>query len=66
MTTVKVIELVGTSEKSWEDAVEQAVKKSGESVRNVKGADAIGFSAKIDDGKITEFRANVKLAFVVD
>lgn len=66
MTVVKIIELVGTSEKSWEDAVRQAVKEATKTVRNIVGVHVVGFTAKVKDDKITEYRANVKIAFVVE
>ena len=66
MTVVKIIALVGTSEKSWEDAVRQAVKEAAKTVRNIVGVHVVGFTAKVKDGEITEYRANVKIAFVVE
>ena len=66
MTVVKIIELVGTSEKSWEDAVRQAVKEAAKTVRNIVGVNVVGFTAKVKDGEITEYRANVKIAFIVE
>ncbi len=66
MTVVKVIELLGSSEKSWEDAADNAVKKALGSVRNVKSVDVIGFKAKVKEGKIAEYRAHLKVAFTVE
>lgn len=63
---VKLIELIGASSKGWEDAVESAVSKAGESLKNIHAVDVIGFKAKIENGKISEYRANVKIAFVIE
>jgi len=63
---VKLVELMGSSEKSWDDAVEEAVAKASDSVRNIHGVDVLGFKAKIENGKITQYRADVKIAFVID
>lgn len=63
---VKLVELMGTSEKSWDAAVEEAVAKASSSVRNIHGVDVLGFKAKIENGKITQYRADVKIAFVID
>ncbi len=63
---VKVIELVGTSTENWPKAVEEAVSKAGESLRNIHGVDVIGLKAQVKDGKITEYRADVKIAFKID
>lgn len=66
MTVVKVIELLGSSEKSWEDAANNAVKKALATVRDVKSVDVVGFKGKVKDGKITEYRAHLKVAFTVE
>jgi len=63
---VKLVELMGSSEKSWDDAVEEAVAKATSSVRNVHGVDVLGFKAKIENGKIVQYRADVKISFVIE
>ncbi|MDH3677980.1 MAG: dodecin family protein [Nitrosopumilus sp.] len=63
---MKLIELMGSSEKSWDDAVEEAVAKASNSVRNIHGVDVLGFKAKIENGKIVQYRADVKIAFVLE
>ena len=63
---VKLIELLGTSSESWSAAVEEAVGKAGESLRNIHAVDVLSLKAKVENGKITEYRANVKLAFVIE
>ncbi len=63
---VKVIELVGSSTESWPKAVEEAVGKAGESLRNIHGVDVTSLKAQVKDGKITEYRADVKIAFVIE
>ncbi len=64
--TVKIIELIGTSTKSWEDATEEALTKAGESLKNIHAVDVIGFKGNVKNGKISEYRANVKIAFIVE
>ncbi|MHA1409028.1 MAG: dodecin family protein [Candidatus Odinarchaeia archaeon] len=66
MPVIKIIELVGSSDKSWEDAVKKAIEKSSETIRNIRGVDVIGWTAKVEDGKIIEYRANVKISFTVE
>jgi len=63
---VKIIELIGVSKKSYEDAVVQAVKRSSKTVKNITGVDVIGQSAKVENGKVIEFHTNLKIAFVVE
>lgn len=66
MTVVKIIELIGSSNISWEDAAKNALKEARKTVRNIVGIDVLKFSAKIKDGEIIEYRANVKIAFIVE
>lgn len=63
---VKLIELIGASTESWPKAVEEAVTKAGESLRNIQAVDVLSLKAKVENGKISEYRANVKIAFVID
>jgi len=63
---VKIIELMGTSAESWPKAVEEAIDKAGESLRNIHAVDVVSLKAKVADGKISEYRADVKIAFVIE
>lgn len=62
---VKVIEVIGISDTSFEDAVQQAVAKAAESVSGITGVEIINMNARVVDGKVTQYRAATKLAFVV-
>lgn len=62
---IKVIEIIGISKKSFDDAVIQAVKKASESVKGISGVEVVKHSAKVEGGKIVQYKANVKLAFTV-
>ena len=66
MAVVKVVELIGTSKKSWEDAVQQIVKEASASIRHVTGVDVVHQTAHVEDGKITEYRATAHVAFRVE
>ena len=66
MGVIKVIELVGNSTKSWEDAANNAVKTAAKTLRGLVGADIEGMTAVIKDGKIIEYRATVKIAFMIE
>lgn len=66
MTTVKVIELIGTSSKNWEEAANNAVKEAQETVKGITGLEVVAQTAKVKNGEIVEYRANVKLAFLVE
>lgn len=62
---IKVIEVIGVSERSWEDAVDQAVAKASESVKGITGVEVVAQTARVSDGKVVQYNATVKLAFVV-
>ena len=59
----KVIELVGTSQDSWEDAARNAVEAAGKSLKNLRVAEVGKLDMKVDDGKVIAFRAKVSLSF---
>ena len=59
----KVIELVGSSESSWEDAAKAAVEKASKTLRDLRIAEISELDMKIEDGKVTAYRARVKLSF---
>ena len=63
MTVVKVVELIGISSHSWDDAVKNAVESAAKTVNHITGVQVINATAKVKDGKLTEFRATVKLVF---
>jgi len=66
MKAVKIIEVIGTSENSLQEAVENAVVEAAKTVRNINGVDVLGWTAQVKDGKITCWNANVKVAFEVE
>ena len=59
----KIIDLVGTSTKSWEDAVNAVVAKASQSLRDLRIAEVKDLDVKIEDGKIAAYRARVALSF---
>ena len=59
----KVIELVGTSSESWEKAAAKAVERAAESLRDLRVAEVSELDMQIQDGKITAYRAKVKVSF---
>jgi len=66
MAVVKIIEIIGTSEKSWEDAAQTAVKKASETIHKITGAEVIAQTATVKDGAIREYRTTVHVAFALD
>ncbi|RPI74667.1 MAG: dodecin domain-containing protein [Desulfobacteraceae bacterium] len=59
----KIIEVVGTSETSWEEAAKTAVETAGESVRDLRVAELTKLDMTIEDGKVKLFRARVSISF---
>lgn len=66
MAVVKVIELIGASPNGWEEATQNAVAKAAKTIRNIMGVELVGQTAVVENGRITQYRANVKIAFVVE
>ena len=66
MTTIKVIELIGTSKQSWEDAANNAIKDANQTVSGITGLEVLGQTARVENGVIAEYRANLKVAFLVN
>ncbi len=64
---VKVIELVGSSPKSFSDAVRNAVKTASETIRNIQGVEVVSSNADVgENGELTLYKVNVKIAFLID
>lgn len=63
---IRVVEMVGVSDKSWSDAAQQAVKRASATLRHITGLDVLKSSAVIRDGKIAEYHVNVKVAFAIE
>ena len=59
----KVIELVGSSPNSWEEAARNAVETAGKSLRDLRIAEVAKLDMKVEDGKVKAFRARVNLSF---
>jgi flavin-binding protein dodecin len=59
----KIIDLVGTSSTSWEDAARNAVETAGKSLKDLRVAEVMKLDIKVEDGKIKQFRTNLRLSF---
>ena len=65
-TIVKVLEVIAESEKSFEDAAQQAVREAAKSVRDIKSIWIENFSGVVKGDRIVEYRVNAKISFVVE
>jgi flavin-binding protein dodecin len=63
---VKVIELIGSSPKSWEEAASNAVSEAAKTIRNIKAVYLKECTAKVENNRIVEYRSNVKISFLID
>jgi len=64
---VKVIELVGSSNKSFSDAVRQAVATASKTIRNIRGVEVVSSNADVDgSGNLSLYKVQVKIAFLID
>lgn len=59
----KVIELIGTSETSWEDAARRAVEKAASTLNDLRVAEVAELDMRIEDDKVVAYRAKVKVSF---
>lgn len=66
IAVVKVVELIGSSPNSWQEATANAVEAASQSLRNITGVDVQRCTAKVKNNKIVEYRADVKIDFVVE
>ncbi len=62
-STYKIIELVGTSDTSWEDAVKTAVETAGETLKDLRIAEVTKLDVVVTEGKVTAYRARVNVSF---
>jgi hypothetical protein len=62
-STYKIIELVGTSDQSWEDAAKTAVETAAEGLRDLRIAEILKLDMILTEGKVTQYRARVNLSF---
>ena len=65
MSILKVIEILGDSPKSWEDATAKAIKKASKSVKGIRSAFVQSQSVTVKDGKVNTYRVNLKITFLV-
>ncbi|WP_247001388.1 dodecin family protein [Halosolutus gelatinilyticus] len=61
--TVKVIELVGNSSESWEDAAQNALADADETLENISGIEIVSQTADVENGEIDQYRTTVHVSF---
>ena len=66
MSVARVTEIIASSSKSFEKAVENGIERANKTLKNVKGAWVESQKVVIDDGEITEYRVAMKVTFVLE
>ena len=59
---IKVLELVGSSPSGWKNAVQSAVDEAAKTAGEIVGVEVVNFTANVDKGQVTDYKANVKIA----
>jgi len=62
---IKIIKIIGISSKGFDDAITQALKKASKTVKGITGFEVMKHLASVEDGKIKQYKVNLKLAFPV-
>jgi dodecin len=65
MAVAKVTEIISSSSKSFEDAVEKGIERADKTLKNVRGAWIAGQKVEVEKGKITEYRVTMRVTFVL-
>ena len=62
----KVVTIIGSSPESFAKAADAAVQEAAKTIRGISGADVLSMSAEVEDGRITQYRTTVNIAFGVE
>jgi len=62
-STYQIVEIVGTSKTSWEEAAKIAVQTAGKSLKDLRIAEILKLDLVVDDGKVSQYRAKLNLSF---
>lgn len=66
MAVARVTEVIASSTKGFDDAVQEALKRASSTLRGITGLEVIVLKAKVENGKIAEYRAQVKITFILE
>ena len=66
MSLLKVIEVLANSDKGWEDTAQNAVSHASKTIKHIRSVNIQNQSATVKDGKIMQYRVNVKISFEVE
>ncbi len=66
MAVARVTEVIGSSEESWDAAVREALDRANKTIRGLTGLEVTKMNAHIENGEITEYRAHVRITFILE
>jgi flavin-binding protein dodecin len=67
MAVARITEIIGSSEKSWDDAVHTALDRANQTLRGLTGVEVTKMNAAIgEDGQISEYRAHLRITFILE
>ena len=66
MAVARTTEVVGGSPKSWDDAVQQALARANKTIRGLTGIEVTKMNAHVENGEITEYRAHIRITFILE
>lgn len=66
MAVAKVTRITSSSPTSWQDAVQEGLKRASKTLRGITGLEIVSQKAKIIDGKITEYRVTIDITFILE
>lgn len=67
MAVARITEIIGSSEKSWDDAVQNAMNRANQTLRGLTGLEVTKMNASIgENGQIAEYRAHIKITFILE
>jgi flavin-binding protein dodecin len=66
MAVARVTEIIASSTKSFEDAINEGVDRAGKTLRGITGVHVVALKAAVEDGKISEYRAQMNITFILE
>ncbi len=66
MAVARITEIIGSSPKSWDDAVSKALERANKTLRGLTGLEVTKMNASIQKGKISEYRAHIRITFILE
>jgi flavin-binding protein dodecin len=66
MAVARVTKIIGSSPNSWQDAVSEALRRANKTLRNLTGLNVLDQKAKIENGKIIEYRTTLEVTFILE